>query len=98
MNGLERAIAIFETKAALARATKRFPQEINRWLKAGVVPMRHCHSFVVAIDEELPRAHQRGISTDVATRVTCHDLNPLFPVSEQLEEGGSTVQRFSISS
>lgn len=79
MTGLERAIAIFGTQAALARATKRWPQEIYQYLKDGTVPMKHCQVFVAAIRDEIPRAIARGIEPDVARPVSYHELNAAFP-------------------
>jgi hypothetical protein len=80
MNGLQRAVAIFRTQAALAKATNRHYQEISAWLKAGgVVPMKHCLAISQAVLAELPQARARGVEPDIARPVACHELNPRFP-------------------
>jgi DNA-binding transcriptional regulator YdaS (Cro superfamily) len=84
MNGLKRAVAIFGTQVALARAIDRHYQEISAWLKAGQVPMKHCAAIARAVAGEIPLALARGVPPDVARAIECHELNPHFPAPAEL--------------
>jgi DNA-binding transcriptional regulator YdaS (Cro superfamily) len=79
MKGIERAAAIFPSKAALARASGRHAQEINRYLKRGWVTADHCQAIAAAVDEEIPHALERGVDPTLARSVSLHELNTAFP-------------------
>jgi len=92
MNPLPRAVLIFGSQAALARAISKFRgepctrQQVSRWLKDiradGLehVPTDWCFPIEEAVDEELPRAieraHRQGLTTGEFRRVTREELKP----------------------
>jgi len=76
MTPLDRAISMFGTQLALAERADCFPQELSRWKKQGWVPKNRCEKTRDAINCEVPRALERGISTEIARPVSLADLNP----------------------
>ncbi|QAU22564.1 hypothetical protein EO087_00065 [Dyella sp. M7H15-1] len=85
MNPLDRAVAIFDSQAALARAMGGLPQEIHRWIKRGWVPANRCQAVVAAVNKELPSAMQRGLVPEIARPLTLHELNSVFPPPQERE-------------
>lgn len=65
--GIERAVQIVGGQSELARQLGVKPQAVQQWVASGVVPPRRCKSIVDICNSEL----------------TLHDLNPLFPETEQ---------------
>lgn len=84
MKGIDRAVAIFGTKAALARASRLLPQEINRYCKRGWVTAKHCQALVIAVQQELPEALGRGVTPDIARLISLHEFNPVFPADSHI--------------
>lgn len=84
MTGIQRAIDIFDAISRgavtnLARAIRRSPQEVDKWLRRGWVPAKYCVAISQAVAAAIPLARFYGLSVDVARPVTLKELNPDLP-------------------
>jgi len=73
---LHRAVALFGSQAAFARAIKVSPQHVNKLLKGGYVEPRLCKRIETACDARIAELRTKGAQEDAFTRVTRHDLCP----------------------